>query len=274
MSDFREFIQSILLSAGVSKSHVEEITDKEGMKEYTRSFTSKSFDPKNNYEAMELMGDVTCNKIVVWLYMRKFPDLFNADKHSGSGMMNPVAIMARLKMNGVDKDTFSKFADQLGFYKWIRSSSEEKLERKSLLEDTFEAFIGCTEWLIDNKYGLHTGYAVCYEILKPLVENVEIKFEKEDLYDNKSLLNTEIHKFKGKVKISYITTETLGDPRDVEYPNTRLNTIGILTESNGVRWTSLPQITASKKEGEKLVAGYILKSDILQKLKTKYGITY
>ena len=87
-SHFRVFIRGLLLHAGIKESRIELLTDDYCMKEFTKSFTHKSIDPVHNYEYYETLGDVTSNKIVVWYFHRRFPDLFNNPEEGGMG---PVA---------------------------------------------------------------------------------------------------------------------------------------------------------------------------------------
>ena len=107
--------------------------------------------------------------------------------------------------------------------------------------------------------------------MKILMDKVTIDFEK--LWDNKSELNNVMTKLKKLgVRLEYHTTEIAGDIKDVEYPNTRLRTVAVLIDADGTRYNSKPAITASKPEGEQETAGLVYNSDILQKLKEKYGV--
>ena len=57
-----------------------------------------------------------------------------------------------------------------------------------MLEDTFEAFLGVTEYLIDTQVCVGAGYAACYQILKNIFDDIDISLKYETLYDAKTRL--------------------------------------------------------------------------------------
>jgi dsRNA-specific ribonuclease len=269
-SKFVDFIRGLLKSAGLTEEYIGILTSQESMIEFQRAFTTKKFNPQFNYEFYEILGDATSNKIVVWYFMRRFPEIFNKPQRGGA--MGPVAVMARLKMEGISKKTYSEFAEQLGFYEHIICTPEDRLERKSILEDTFEAFVGCLESLVDTKVGICTGYSVIYEFMRHLMDKRHIDLE--NLYDNKSLLNTEYHKIKNKYKLEYKfydrylnNPQFSLDPRNI--PFRFEGTLSIVDKSTNVPVYTTPKVTSSEKpQAEQKAAGVLLKSGVLQKLKS------
>ena len=172
---FRSFIQSILQKGQLKQKYVDQITDDVGMALYSRAFTHQSIDAEQNYEFLEILGDVTCNKIVVWYIKDRFPVLQNT-----AG----VKVIARLRINLVSKKNFSLLAENLGFGDFISCEKEIKEQKgKALLEDAFEAFFGATEMLLDSVVHPGAGYGVCYRILKDIFDKLPISLKYEDLYD-------------------------------------------------------------------------------------------
>lgn len=172
---FRTFIQSILQKSGLKKKYIDEMTNETGMALYSRVFTHQSIDADQNYEFLEILGDVTCNKVVVWYIKDRFPVLQNT-----AG----VKVIARLRINLVSKKNFSLLAENLGFGDFISCEKEIKEQKgKSLLEDVFEAFFGATEMLLDSIVHPGAGYGICYKILKDIFDNLPISLKYEDLYD-------------------------------------------------------------------------------------------
>ena len=172
---FRHFVKDLLLISGVKSKYVEEMTSDENIILYENVFTNKDYDEHNNYEFMELMGDVTCNKIIVWYLKNRFPILNNTDG---------VKVMARLRINLVSGKHFAYIARKLGFLPYVSYTTETINEKQlnSILEDCLEAFIGATETIIDNKYeGL--GYKVCYKIFEKILDEEYISLSYNDLYD-------------------------------------------------------------------------------------------
>jgi dsRNA-specific ribonuclease len=173
---FIEFISSLLEKSNLKSNYIDYLTNETSIKVYERAFTHISIDPENNYEYLEILGDVTCNKSIVWYIKERFPELQNSQG---------VKVIARLRINLVSKKNFSLIAEQLGFIDFISYEKEIKeSNEKSILEDVFEAFFGATELLIDQFLGIGTGYSVCYRLLKYLLDQITISLKYEDLYDS------------------------------------------------------------------------------------------
>jgi dsRNA-specific ribonuclease len=141
--------------------------------------------------------------------------------------MGTVGILSRLKQTETSKRNYSALARSLGFEEFIRFKEEERINITSHLENVFEAFIGCTEYLIDSKIYELTGYCIIYTIIKKIMDTVDISsyrngaFIMEKLYDAKSQLNniwgTE---FKKLINIEYDinkTEDSLGSEGDHKY---------------------------------------------------------
>ena len=174
----QNLLKSVLTRANLKAEYQTVLLSRESL--YVQAFTSKTYDPVNNYEMYELLGDSTANKFLAWYFYRRFPQL-----HCPEG----VKVMARLKINYASKQSFSRLADSLGFWPFIRASDIEKnSNRKSLLEDSLEAFIGLTEMLLDEHFTLGVGYAIVYDILKSLFDQIDISLEYDRLYDAKTRL--------------------------------------------------------------------------------------
>lgn len=173
---FQEKIRSFLRLSFLKQKYIMKVTDAEGMALYAQAFTHSSVSP-TNYEWLEILGDATLNKCVVWYINNRFPQLHNAEG---------VKVIARLKIKLVSKNNFSEIAEQFGFLPFIQINEEnmkQKLNLKSVLEDVLEAFFGTTEMLIDKHYGQGSGYGICYELLKNIMDRRQISLRYEDLYD-------------------------------------------------------------------------------------------
>lgn len=177
----KNVITKILRDRGQLRAeYIEKITNDESMRMYKQAFTHESMDSMNNYEFLELLGDVTINKSIVWYFSRRFPQI---DCKEG------VQFLSRLKIAHVSKDSLSEKGDKLGFWPFIDASQDEKESHKrDLLEDVFEAFIGATERLIDNKVMQGAGYSICYNIIASIFDEMEISLRFEDLKDSISRL--------------------------------------------------------------------------------------
>jgi dsRNA-specific ribonuclease len=181
---FKTLIKSVLKKSKVKKSIQELLLTDESLTLYNSAFTSETADILNNYQVFEQLGDVSCNKALVSYFYTIFPFLNCADG---------VKVVARLRINYASKDCFSEIAEELGFWNFISASySTRENNKKSLLEDVFEAFIGVTELLIDQYYShkglIGIGYACIYKIIVYIFEKKEISLAYSSLYDAKTRL--------------------------------------------------------------------------------------
>ena len=178
--NFIRLIVGLLRRAHMKRSLIEKILDKEGMEIYSRAFTHKTINEKDNYEFLEILGDATVNKSVIWYLSRRFPNLNCPDG---------VKVIARLKINLVSKKTFADFGMGLNFWNFVSCDRETKeTKMRKTLEDVFEAFFGATELLIDQKIKQGSGYLICYNLIESLYNELDISLKYEDLYDAKTRL--------------------------------------------------------------------------------------
>ena len=190
-NNFRKIIYDLLKRGKLKDHYIKLLMTPDSMKIYNDVFTSNTADPINNYEVYEQLGDVMAGSFIVWYMYRRFPQLMCAEA---------VKIVARLKINYGAKETFWVFADKLGFWEFITATEEERMrERKDLLEDVFEAFIGATAFILDNNIKQGVGYAIVYDILATIFDGIEISLKYEDLYDAKTRLKELVDFFKDAI---------------------------------------------------------------------------
>lgn len=185
--DFKKLIRDLLIKGRLKPKYIDKLMDKNGMNEYSKAFTASSANASNNYEIFEQLGDVSANKFIVWYAYKRFPQL---DCTQG------VKVVARLRINYGAKATFAPLAEKLGFWNFISAAEDgtdkgmkyKARNKKDLLEDTFEAFIGCTEYLLDKEYRVGVGYGIVFDILNHIFNDIPISLEFEDLFDPKTRL--------------------------------------------------------------------------------------
>jgi dsRNA-specific ribonuclease len=184
---FKMFILELLTKANIQKKYAEALLSESNLKLLGQSFTAVSADPDNNYEMFEQMGDLTVNKFVVWYMYRRFPFLM---------CPKGVKVVARLRINYGSKESLADIADKLGFWPFISAAVEgntkntkyKNRHKKDLLEDTFEAFIGCIELILDCTFRTGVGYGVTYGILSNIFDEIKISLAYDDLFDAKTRL--------------------------------------------------------------------------------------
>ena len=266
--NFKDFIKILLKQSTLNNKHIDLLTTDDCMIQWSTVFTSKG-KSTFNYELYETFGDSTANKIVVSFYKKKFPVLFNLNAPLKHGFMGNVDILSKLKCAGVRKSHYGNFARKMGFLDYIRALDEEKMRSQSILEDTFEAFIGCLEDIVDNKIGDYIGYGICYEFMKPLLEVEEISLDAEKLYDPKSLVNMKQQKLKKFINISFDNQIR----EDVEYRERFLSILKITDKTGKLIFTSSPGTGSDKTEAEQKSALNTWKSGIFDRLEKIYLTT-
>ena len=193
--DFKKLIYSLLKKGNLKEKYIEPLLDEDSMKVYDTVFTAESANPENNYQVFEQLGDVTANAFIVWYMYRRFPQLMCTEG---------VKVVARLRINYGSKQSFAKIAEALEFWPFISATDKEKSSnKKSLLEDTFEAFIGATQYLLDNQFRNGVGNTIIYDILKNIFDGMDISLKYEDLYDAKTRLK-EVFDLYGESKLGTI----------------------------------------------------------------------
>lgn len=199
--DFKQMIIGLLKRGKLKSKYIDILTNENSMKEYSKAFTAVTADKVNNYERFEQIGDVTANKFIVWYVYKRFPQL---DCTAG------VKVVARLRINYGAKATFAPLGEKLGFWDFISAATEgdernkyyRNHNKKDLLEDCVESFIGCTEYLIDNAFRPGVGYGIVYDLLSDIFNEMDMSLKYEDLYDAKTRLKEtfDAHKLLGTWK--------------------------------------------------------------------------
>lgn len=184
---FKEFIFGLLKKGKLKSKYINVLLKKENLDLFSSAFTAASADPEDNYEIFEQLGDLSANKFIVWYMYKRFPFLKTP---------RGVKVVARLRINYGAKNSFSDIAEKLGFWPFISCATDgttngmkyKNRHKKDLLEDVFEAFIGCTEFILDNELRVGVGYGIVYQILSSIFDEMDISLNYNDLFDAKTRL--------------------------------------------------------------------------------------
>jgi dsRNA-specific ribonuclease len=241
--DFKKLILSVLRKGKIKEHYIEYLMNEESMKIYDAVFTSSTADENNNYEVYEQMGDVLAGSFIIWYMYRRFPKLQTSEA---------VKIVARLKINYGSKNSFFPIAEKLGFWNFITASEEKRnREKKPLLEDTLEAFIGATAFILDSKIKEGVGYAIVYEILKSIFDEMSISLKYENLYDSITRL---------KEIFDYFKPDVLGVQEKKFSKEEKLTTFIIYQNFRG-RITELGRgVAATKPDAEQKAATFAIET--------------
>tara|TARA_B110000483_G_scaffold237297_1_gene311842 strand:- start:1630 stop:2502 length:873 start_codon:yes stop_codon:yes gene_type:complete len=172
-------VNALSLSGKVENETLTYLLSEDSLRRYDTAFTHPSSNLENCYEYYEFIGDSVVNKCVMHFLARKFSQM--RSKRS-------IKILARVKVNYVSKKWLAHFSEILQFGNFITIDSKISHLNKSVLEDIFESFIGVTEELIDERYGMCTGYYFCQKMIDVILAHFDISVNYNDLFDAKTRL--------------------------------------------------------------------------------------
>ena len=202
-NEFKNLIKNILEKGNLKDKYISFLLNDENLQKYDQAFTAISANKEKNYEFYEQMGDLTINNFIVKYSYKRFPQLKCTEG---------VKVVARLRINYGSRQSFSDIADKLNIWDYISADEEERSrKKKDLLEDCLESFIGCTEYILDEKYCQGVGYGIVYNILSNIFDNIDMSIDYDDLYDSKTRLKElfDIYSILGKIEYIDSRTETL-----------------------------------------------------------------
>jgi dsRNA-specific ribonuclease len=193
---FKKMLIEALELSELSEPERFDLLDDIALKQYSMAFTTSSINPLNNYEFVEILGDGTVNKIVLWYMTRRFPQI-----NCGEA----VDILTKLKIKYVQSNTLSEFSEKLGFWPFISTSIDRinhVYSKQKILEDVFESFIAITEMTFDRQYGQGKGYKYCYRIVSKLLDNLDISVNYDDLISSTTLVKETVDHYQN-IKVTY-----------------------------------------------------------------------
>jgi len=224
---FKDFISSLVARGRLTEKYINILSSEEAIRTYEIAFTSASADPDNSYEILELLGDVTCNRSLLWYFQRKFfPNLTSKEN---------VKILARMKIVYASKNVFSPIAERAGFRQFISARINDiNYNSKSLGEDALEAFFGATEYLLDKYIRQGVGGAICYDIMASFLDEMIFETTYEKLLDNITRLKelADMHPvFRGST-IKQIKYDNKGHQKTSQY-TVNINMLASIVLENG-----------------------------------------
>ena len=182
----------------LTEAEIVKILDENGMKIMTSAVTHWSLQEEEDYEVWETLGDSTLNKIMIWYMHRRFPHATSEE-------------LTEAKKINVSKGQFPVYAQTLQLPQYVRyknityQSGKNMLTislDKSMKEDTFEAFFGALEFLIDSKIILGSGYLIVYNIVTHILDQQQMTVDLSKIKDSITQLK-EIFDSRKKLGDSY-----------------------------------------------------------------------
>ena len=206
---FKNLLWNILKKGKLKEHYINCLLTPEALAEYDKAFTSSTIsshvDPtsgkievnkiiSNNYETYEKLGDGIFDNFIGWYAFRRFGEVNNLEQ---------VKLLHIIRSKYGSKKEFAPISESLGFWPYISSSVYARNhEKKKLLEDVFEAFLGVTSFILDKNFRNGVGYAICYDILASIFDNIKFSTDFSEMIDYVTKLKQVFDKVKN-VRIEY-----------------------------------------------------------------------
>lgn len=171
--EFKDFIEGLLEKHNLAKAAIKSIvSDKVHLQALQYALTDSSADPVHNLEMYEIMGDASIHHAITRFIVQRFPQLASA--------ADPQAIVANLRTTLEKGSTGTFLAYQLGFTPYIQCEEETLKDNfVKVLEDSFEAFYGCLEIIIDSIKGDEKSSRGFKFIEEAITDLLSTTYEKE-----------------------------------------------------------------------------------------------
>lgn len=237
---FEHFIRSILYRGGLRPYHIDALV--EPIYLYDRAFTHPSAHPEHNYEYFEFIGDSMVNNALVMYLHKRFPQL-----HTAFG----VKVMSRLKILLVSRKTFEGIASGEGIWNFVTATMlEKKNNRKTILEDVFEALFGAIHVACELKLGPNMSFPIIANIIGNMYDKLPISLAYEDLFDAKTRLK-ELFQYHKNIGTWTVESEIIDD--------SKMQSVKIVQRNNHAQTRVIGQALAyKKKDGEQIACEHAL----------------
>jgi dsRNA-specific ribonuclease len=187
-STLKIFVKDLLDKASLDSEHSDKILTDRNIGLIKMAFTHSSVDSINNYELLEVKGDVIINRFVVGYITVRMADEIAAIKRQ-----NLVEYLTKIKHILISKEQFASYSVKFGFEKFIRYSKQFTAdEYSSLLEDVFEGFFGgLYDIIVGSGFSHGAATDTIGNILKYMFDQGEIVFgvdavtKLKELYESK-----------------------------------------------------------------------------------------
>lgn len=197
---FREFIKDLLLRIGLTEDHLlilfSDTNRDKNFNEFAKCFITRSADAMYNYEMYELTGDTCLNKAVVMYFFKVLQSVQERKRlkeESEGRTFRPdvrlVDYFNKLKALYISTKIYSDIAKRIGFGEFIQMGPRDvRDEMDAILEDSFEAFFGCFEIIVDRYIQPHYSHHYVSNFINYIFGSRHINYNPDLLYDYITLL--------------------------------------------------------------------------------------
>jgi len=186
--DFRSYIQNLLKEADIKEQkYLDKLTEPDPLSVFQQSFTSPTYDPVNNYQVLEFIGDGIIKGINSQYTVEKFrEELKKFPSKSGTDEGN----LSKARKKFEQKNFLYPIALNLGMWDYVRADEQTKeTNRNKTLEDVIEAFIGALVENVDRYIYNGFGYMYAKNFMIKQLNKTTIEITAETLDDPVTRLN-------------------------------------------------------------------------------------
>lgn len=200
-----------LLSTFIEKDKIPAILNKESMKIWKHCFTHITYDPEDNYETLESVGDKVLSYTFKTMLYQKFPDitaseLNNLDQHYMSTHLQSI------------------MSAKMGLSNWLRVNGEVPKTSEKIREDLYESFFGTIDTIMIKSYGVGYGVRVCMKFLE---KAFDIEFNR-DIEPAKTFVFQIFERLGGRDGVTTKTEQIIQDDENVVWrSNVVINDLGL-----------------------------------------------
>ena len=146
-----------------SETALDKLVSDNAMKIWEVAFTNESFNPNvgENYEELELSGDVNLAAAYVKFMMASYPEITRSQ-------------LSEFRTKYLAKGFQSELSGKLGFGPHIRSKFRTNTH---ILEDVLEAFFGALDLIGDKEFKFGAGGGLVYNMVVELYQDVPVDWE-------------------------------------------------------------------------------------------------
>ncbi len=200
-----------LLSTFIEKDKIASILNKESLKLWKHCFTHITYDPEDNYETLESVGDKVLSYTFKTMLYQKFPDitaseLNNLDQHYMSTHLQSI------------------MSAKMGLTNWLRVNGEVPKSSEKIREDLYESFFGTIDTIMIKKYGIGYGVRVCMKFMEKAF-NIEFN---RDIEPAKTFVYQIFERLGGRDGVTTKTEQVIQDDETAVWrSNVVINDLGL-----------------------------------------------
>lgn len=185
--DFRSYIKNLLKESEIDEPYRDLLTQPEPLKVFQNAFTHSSYDPENNYEVLEFIGDgivKAINSQYIPIRFKNILEEFKSKSGTGEGTLSKIR-------RYLEQSKFQyPIAMELNMWDYVRADETTKTQKRNkTLEDVIEAYIGALTENIDKYIYPGFGYLFAKRFLTKQLDKMDVKITPETLDDPVTRLN-------------------------------------------------------------------------------------